>query len=80
MSPGLAGRFFITSATWEAQIWIYLSVKYIYVGFFFLSKIIDVFPEGGVCGVIIEKLLIEMLKGTESNSYYPCSQTGDPTL
>lgn len=31
-------------------------------------------------GVIIEKLLIEMLKGAEGNSYYPCSQTGDPTL
>lgn len=50
--------------------------------FFFLSEVIDVFPEGGVCvcGVIIEKLLIEMLKETEGNSYYPCSQTGDPTL
>ena len=31
-------------------------------------------------GVIIEKLLIEMLKGAEGNSYYPCPQTGDPTL
>ena len=33
MSPALAGRFFTTSATWEAQVLVYLLIF-----FFFLTK------------------------------------------